>query len=135
MQEADPAMVLARRLSTADGLEQFDVVEIFLITLTATVSFRGASPQPRKIHYSEEPLKLKYSVGESKKTKEILLLKRVIDLNFLANSIVSRGNREVLTINFKKNFGYDIEVIEAASEQKFGVLLVCSGGRSFVRIV
>jgi len=119
LQEADPAMVLANRLSSTDGMEQFDVVEIFLITLTATVSFKGASPQPRKIHFSEEPINIRYLWDGEKKSKELLLLKRVIDLNFLFRSIVSRGNREVLTINFKKNFGYDIEVIKAADEQNF----------------
>ena len=119
LQEADPAMVLAKRLSSPDGMEQFDVVEIFLITLTATVSFKGASPQPRKIHFSDEPIKIKYSFGGEKKSKELLLLRRVIDLNFLFNSVVSRGNREALTINFKKNFGYDIEVIKAADEKNF----------------
>ena len=119
MQEADPAMALASRLSSTDGMEQFDVVEIFLITLTATVSFKGKSPQPRKIHFNDEPLKIKYSYGGEKKTKELLLIKRVIDLNFLFNSIVSRGKREALTVDFKKNFGFEIEVIKAADEKNF----------------
>jgi hypothetical protein len=119
LQEADPSTVLAHKLSSAEGLEQFDVVEIFLITLTATVSFRGAAPQPRNIHFPEQPLKIKYSSQGQTRTKEILLLKRVIDINFLTNSIISRGNREALTVNFKKNFGHDIEVIEAANERNF----------------
>lgn len=119
IQDADPVKALVSQLSSAEGIEQFDVVEIFLISLTATVSFKSTVPQPRAIHFDEDKIKVDYTKFGDKIQKEILLLRRVIDLNFIFNVNVSRGNREPLVVNFQKTFNYCIEVIQAANESKF----------------
>ena len=119
LQDSDPVKVLVSKLSTSEAMDQFDVIEIFLVSLTATVSFKGTLPQPRSIRFDNEHIKTIYTNHGVKKSKEILLLKRVIDLNFLFNAINSRGNREALTVNFKKSFGYNVEVIKAAEEKNF----------------
>ena len=119
VQDADPVKALVSKLSSNDGIHQFDVIEIFLISLTATVSFKGLTPQPRNIRFDDDSLKVAYSVDGEKKSKEFLLLRQVIDLNFLFNVNVSRGNREPLIVNFNKSFGYNLEVIKAAEESHF----------------
>lgn len=123
MQDSDPIRALVFKLSSADGIEQFDVIEIFQISFTATVSFKSATPQPRRIHFENDVLNISYVGDRGIKTKKLLLLKRVIDLNFLFSAIGSRGSREPLTINFDKTFGYSIEVIKAADENKFSSYL------------
>ncbi|WP_394390551.1 hypothetical protein [Shewanella woodyi] len=61
IQDSDGAIKsLISKVNSSDGIEQFDVVEIFLLTLTATVSNRGESIQPRKIHFGDETLNAKF---------------------------------------------------------------------------
>ena len=95
------------------------MIEIFLITLTATVSFKGVEPQPRSIRIPEDNIQVDYEEEGKVVTKDILLLREVVDLNFLYNVFVSRGNREPLVVNFDKTFGYSLEVIKAAEEKNF----------------
>lgn len=119
IQDSDPIRTLVSKLSSSEGIEQFDVIEIFLVTLSATVSFKGAEVQPRSFSLNEENKKITYEVDGKKKKKEILILPRVIDLNFLVKVIDSKGDREPLTVNFTDQFGSNIEVIEAARNEKF----------------
>jgi hypothetical protein len=119
LQDSDPSKALVTHLSSVDDLNQFDVIEFFLLTLTATVSSKNSNPKPRRIHFDDESLSYVYGKEGSKKEKEFLILRRVIDLNFLYNVVVSRGNREPLVVDFKSTFGYMIQVIQAASNDKF----------------
>ncbi|WP_394390553.1 AIPR family protein [Shewanella woodyi] len=52
-----------------------------------------------------------------------MILRKVIDLNFIANVIDSRGNREPLTIDFNNDISQKIEVIQAADEKNFSSYL------------
>jgi len=119
IQDADPLKALAVQLASPQGIDQFDVIEVFLVTLTCTVSRKGQELQPRNIHFDREPLKVSQKVDGATRRKEILLLRRVIDLNFIHAVIMSRGNREPLTIDFKRDFDTRIEVIQAAGESNF----------------
>jgi hypothetical protein len=120
VQDSDGVVkALIAKLNSNDGIEQFDVIEIFLLTLTATVSNRGEKIQPRKIHFDDDNLKAKYEKNDETIKKDILILRKVIDLNFLASVIESRGNREPLTINFNRDLNKKIEVIQAADEKNF----------------
>jgi AIPR protein/Abortive infection phage resistance protein N-terminal domain len=128
IQDSDPAKALAVHLSSQEGINQFDVIEVFLVSLSATISRRGNEPHPRNIHFEKEKLTVTFSSGGASRTKEILLLKRVIDLNFLHAVSVSRGNREPLTVNFARDFNTRIEAIQAASDSHFeSYLCVLSG--------
>ena len=119
MQDSDPAKALASHLNSSDGLKQFDVIEIFFVSLTATVSFKGVEPQPRSIRIPEDTIQVDYEEEGKEVIKEILLLREVVDLNFLYNVFASRGNREPLEVNFDKTFGYSLEVLKAAEEKHF----------------
>ncbi len=110
---------LIAKVSSNEGIEQFDVVEIFLLTLTATVSNRGETIQPRKIHFDDQGIKVKFQKSDELISKEILVLRKVIDLNFIASVIESRGNRDPLIINFERDLNRKVEVIQAADEKNF----------------
>lgn len=114
---------LVAKINSEEGIKQFDVVEIFLLSLTATVSYRGETVQPRKINFDDEKINVKYQINGTSKNREILVLKKVIDLNFLGRVIQSRGNREPLTINFTNSDCERIEVIKAADEKNFASYL------------
>jgi len=123
IQDADPIKALADKLSTDEGIDHFDVVEIFLITLSGTISRRGKELQLRSIHFNDEEFntrsKTKGNIGQ----KTIKLKKRVIDLNFINEYNNSRGHREPLLIDFRRDFDAKIEVIEAAKGENFSSYL------------
>ena len=123
IQDSSTIKALASKLESKEGFNQFDVIEIFLVTLTTTVSFRGKSVQPNKMYFKEEKVTRTIQNNGEKKEKEILFLRKIVDLNFLFDVMVSQGHREVLTIDFQKTFGYSIEAINAADEEKFSSYL------------
>jgi len=119
IQDSDPSRPLITHLSSSKGAHQFDVVEIFLISATATVSLSGAQPSPKRIDYDDEELIVSYTRDREKISKSLLIKKRLVDLNFLYNVLISEGNREALVIDFDKSFGSNIEAIKAADENNF----------------
>lgn len=119
IQDSDPSRALISQVSSTNGAEQFDVFEIFLISTTATVSFMGAVPQPKRLDFDNEEITVTYTINRVKTSKEILVKKRLIDLNFLFNVLISQGNREALKVDFEKINGKCIEAIKAADEDNF----------------
>jgi len=121
IQDSSPVKALIAQVSTSFGIDQFDVIEIFLISATATVETRGALPQPKRIEFEDEKIKISFTRKDREQvSKEILIIKRLIDLNFLYSVLISQGNREPLAINFKNLFpDYKVEVIKAADELNF----------------
>ncbi|KXI21854.1 AIPR family protein [Photobacterium sanguinicancri] len=120
IQESEPIKPLIAKLGSEDGLTQFDVIEIFLITLSATVSFRGEEPQLRTIHYKDDNKSFSHRVvGKKAQSKELLFIRRVVDLNYLASIYASQGRAEPLKVVFKDVIGKNIEVIKAADEEDF----------------
>jgi hypothetical protein len=123
IQDADPARALISQISSSTGADQFDVFEIFLISATATVSLQGAKPQSKSIDFDDEEITITYQKNREQKKKNLLIKKRLIDLNFLYNVQLSQGRREPLKIDFEKDFGKCIEVIKAADEVNFETYL------------
>ncbi|WP_084625895.1 AIPR family protein [Flavobacterium soli] len=119
IQDSSPVKALVSQISSSQGIDQFDVIEIFLISATATVSTRGDVSQPKRFEFDDDTLKISYTKKNEKVQKEMLIIKRLIDLNFLYNVLISQGNREPLTIDFKSSFDDKIEVIKAADEENF----------------
>ncbi|MGV3705092.1 MAG: AIPR family protein [Arcticibacter sp.] len=106
--------------SSSLGLAQIDVIEIFLISATATVEKRGSEPQPKLLEFEDESITVTVTNADrTGRKKEISVFKRLIDLNFLYNVLISQGNREVLEIDFERLFGQGIQAIKAADEQHF----------------
>ena len=119
IQDSSPVRPLVSSISSSHGAQQFDVVEIFLITLTSTVSLRGATPQPNRIEFDDEEIVVTYSKNRERHNKDLIIKKRIIDLNFLYNVLISQGSREALTVNFEKTFGNPLYAIKAADEDYF----------------
>lgn len=119
VQDADPIRPLLSQLSSAKGAEQFDVIEIFLVSATATTETRGAIPQPKRIEFEDENISVVFSRNRERVNKELLIIKKLVDLNFLYDVLISQGNREALVIDFENLFDYKIEVIKAAEEENF----------------
>ena len=123
VQDADPIRPLLSQLSSTMGAEQFDVVEIFLVSATATIETRGAIPQPKRIEFEDESITVAFTRDSERVKKDLLIIKKLIDLNFLYDVMISQGNREALIIDFEKLFNYKIEVIPAAEEKNFETYL------------
>jgi hypothetical protein len=119
LQDSSTVKLLVNHLNSPDGLEQIDVIEIFFITITATVSFRGNEPAVRSMHFDDETIPVKWTQNGAENKKEILILKKVIDLNLLYNVQMSMGNGEPLEVRFDKIVGTGIDAIKAASEEYF----------------
>lgn len=119
VQDSSSVKVIASKLESLEGFEEFDVIEIFLLSLTVAVSGAGKAPQPKYFQFEDEKITRTFRGHDEKKKKEILILKRLIDLNFLFNVMVSQGHREVLTIDFQKSFNYSIEAIKAVENSNF----------------
>lgn len=119
IQDIGAINALINQMSSSLGADKFDVVEIFLVSATATVSGSSSIMQPKRMDFKDEKIKIKYTKNRQSIDKEILIIKRLIDLNFLYNVLVSQGNREALTINFEDQFDFKIEAIKAADEANF----------------
>jgi hypothetical protein len=119
IQDADPIRPLISKVSSSSGADQFDVMEVFLISTTATVETRGAIPQPKRIDFEDETISISFTKNRETFKKEILIIKKLIDLNFLHAILISQGSREALKIDFKNTFNFRIEAIKAASEENF----------------
>ncbi len=115
----NPIRPLVSQLSSSLGAEQFDVIEIFLISTTATIETRGVMPQPKRLEFEDEIIPISYAKNRERRKKELLIIRKLIDLNFLYDVMISQGNREALFIDFEKLFNYKIEVIKAAEEERF----------------
>ncbi len=119
IQESEPVKPLISSLGSKDGFEQFDVVEVFLVTLSATVSYRGNEPRLQSFHLKDEVKSFNYRSENEVVKKNILFVRRIIDLNYIANVYASQGRAEPLKVIFKEVIGEDIEVIKAAEEKEF----------------
>ncbi|WP_298309210.1 AIPR family protein [Flavobacterium sp.] len=119
IQDIGAINALINQMSSSLGADQFDVVEIFLVSATATVENRGQIPQPKRLDFKDENIKIKYTKNRESIEKEILIIKKLIDLNFLYSILISQGNRLPLKIDFEEQFNYKIEAIKAADEVNF----------------
>jgi hypothetical protein len=116
LQDSSPAKTLAVFLASVDGMENIDVVEVFLISATITVEPRGEEPTPRRMEFEDEIISVTWMAGRNKIQKEITVIKRLIDINFLYEVSASQGNRLPLEVDFSD---YHIECIQAAAEQNY----------------
>ena len=119
LHDGSPAGVLVHQLGNPDFLEQIDVVEIFLISLTATVESRGIAPTAKMLEFEDELVSVSYIRDNQKQTKDITIIKRLIDLNFLYNVQIAEGSRYPLIIDFCEPPFLPVPFLHAASENDF----------------
>ena len=120
IQESDPVRPLVSKLISEEGFEQFDTLDIFLISLTGTISTAGGNIQPRNMHFSEKSITATiHLAGKNKVKKDFLVMPHLIDLNRLYDVQVATGNAAPLEIDFEKTFNEGLPVLKAADEDKF----------------
>ena len=110
---------LISQMSSSLGAEQFDAIEIFLVSATSTVSVSNGVYSPKRMDFKDESIKVRYTKNQETIEKDILIIKRLIDLNFLHSVLLSQGSGESLFIDFKEQFDYKLEAIKAADEDHF----------------
>jgi hypothetical protein len=120
VQDSSPARPLMSFLGSSEAMHDIDVIEIFLLSATATVETRGETPQPKRIEFEDSEIRVSYTRDRTKHDKVITVIRKLIDVNFLYNVVVSQGNREVLTVEFgSSGFNYRIPCLKAADEKNF----------------
>jgi hypothetical protein len=121
IQDAHPIKPLINFIASPTlGLAQIDVIELFLVSATATVEKRGEEPTPKMLDFEDEEIPVVFYDREKNSSKKnIHVFKRLIDLNFLYNVLISQGNREVLEVDFERLFHKGIHTIKAADEENF----------------
>jgi hypothetical protein len=135
IQDSSPARALISQISSSNGADQFDVIELFLISATATVSLQGAKPQPKRLEFENEGITINYTKNKERKNKTFLIKKRLVDLNFLYNIIISQGNREALKVDFENMFGHSLQAtIIAGLYKEFSGRLLEKNVRSFLQL-
>ena len=123
IQYSDSIRPLVSKLTSIEGFQQFDVIEIFVISLTATVNRSGGNLSSRQMFFKEDSINASIEHHSGKNTKEFLVMHHLIDLNFLYNVEVSKGSAAPLEINFERAYNSGIPVLQAASESKFSSYL------------
>jgi len=119
VQDSSPLLPLISKLTSIEGLNQFDVIDIFLISLSATVERPGGVLRPKSMHFEESSLPVTINCDGQKTKKDILVMRKLVDLNFLYNVEIAKGNREPLVVHFEKTFGEGLPALQAASESTF----------------
>ncbi len=120
LQDGSPSWVLVHQLAASSFVDQVDVIEIFLITATATVEQRGAAPTARAFEFDDDSITVNFTRNNERNTKDIIIIKRLIDLNFLYNVHIAQGSRYPLIIDFTSSpFKQTVPCLHAAVESTF----------------
>lgn len=119
LHDGSPAWILVRQLSEPDFLDQIDVVEIFLISATATIESRGTAPTAKMLEFDDDTVTVSFVRNNKKETREVKIIRRLIDLNFLYNVQIAEGSRYPLIIDFTEPPFHPIPLLHAAGEADF----------------
>lgn len=114
---------LINRISNSETLLNLDVVEVFLISATASIEARGDIPYPKKFTFDKEEIKFSISRKEGLVKKSLIIEKKLIDLNFLYDVNSSNGKEYALVVDFERDLECKIEVLRAADELNFETYL------------
>jgi hypothetical protein len=120
LQDSDPAYFILEKLRSSDFIDQIDVIEVFLISPTLTVTKKNEQiTSLKKINFRDKELKTSFTKNRKREEKSILLRYTLIDLNFLHTVSLSKGSEYALEIDIEEVFGYKIEVLKAAETEDF----------------
>lgn len=121
VQDSDPSYFLIEQLKSSNFINQIDTVEIFLISPTLTVNIKNDKIIGlKKIRIGDNEIKTVYTDSKkNKQEKNILVSFTLIDLNFLYNISLSKGNEYALEVDFEDVFGAQVQVLKAAETNDF----------------
>jgi hypothetical protein len=127
--DVSPVKPLINKLSSFDGIDDIDVIDVFLLSATISVDHRGGDQKVRSFEFDEEQLNINYTSEGRQISKEILIKKKLIDINFLQKIESSNEPREALEILFRDRYKYPLECIEAATEKNYASYLAVIPGK------
>ncbi|HJU45253.1 MAG TPA: AIPR family protein, partial [Chitinophagaceae bacterium] len=96
------------------------VIEIFLVSATISARQRTGEIAARAPDFKDETIVVGFQRERERHSKELIILKRLIDINFLYTIYITEGSREPLTIDFAEPpYNNPIPCLRAASEEAF----------------
>jgi hypothetical protein len=119
LQDSDPLGVLYQKLGSSLYIDQIDVVELILISASVSVENRGKEHSPKRFLFDDENLGVSFVRNRENISKDILIQYKLIDIAYLYQVSISKGNSDPLKISFQETFGTDVEVLKAADEVNF----------------
>jgi len=119
LQDSDSTRALVSKIGSNEGIYQFDVIEVFLVSLTASISIRTDVETAKSFEFSDYTIGTTFLYEGSTEKKEILIKERLIDLNYLYEVAISQGNRQPLVVDFTASLPNGLTVIKAADEKHF----------------
>ncbi|WP_210487265.1 AIPR family protein [Rufibacter aurantiacus] len=124
-----PVKPLINKLSSFEGINEIDVIEVFLLSATISVDNRGKEQKARTFEFEEEIISLETSNSGIKVEKDILIKKKLIDINFLQRIESANEPREPLEVRFRERYEFPLECIEAARETNYASYLAVIPGK------
>jgi hypothetical protein len=117
---SDKVGVLISQLQKNEFINQIDVVEIIQISLTATIDTRGKTNSLRFIEFADESLKVNFTIDNKQNVKDIIIKRKLIDLNYLKDIVIDKSSFTKLIVDFEKyNNGLGLKAIEAVKTDNF----------------
>jgi hypothetical protein len=117
---SDKVGVLISQLGKNDFLNEIDVIEIVQISLTATIENRGKTNSLKFIEFNDELLNINLSIDNKSSKKELMIKRKLIDLNFLKDILVDKGALSRLIVDFGKyTNGIGLKALEAVNTIDF----------------
>jgi hypothetical protein len=117
---SDKVGVLISQLQKNEFINDIDVVEIIQISLTASIDKRGNSNSLRIIDFNEEKFNVSYTLDNKSLKKDIIIKRKLIDLNFLKDVIFDNSALTKLVVDFEKyTNGAGLKALEAVNTTDF----------------
>ncbi len=119
LQDSDPLAVLYHKLGSSTYVDQIDVIELILLSTSVSVESRSKEQSPKRFEFDDDILRVTFSRKRDSLSKDLLIQFKLIDIGYLYQVSISKGNADPLTVLFNDTFGSDIEVLKAAEEENF----------------
>lgn len=99
---SDKVGILISQLQKNEFINEIDVVEIIQISLTATIEKRGKTNSLRFIEFNDEVFNINYTIDRKSLKKDILIKRKLIDMNFLKDILIDKSSLTKLVVDFEK---------------------------------
>jgi hypothetical protein len=117
---SDKVGILISQLQKNSFINEIDVIEIVQISLTATIDKRGKSNSLRFIDFEDEIFSVNITVDNKSFKKDIVIKRKLIDLNFLKDILIDKSSLSRLVVDFGKyTNGLGLKALEAVKTDNF----------------
>lgn len=117
---SDKVGVLISMFQNNTFINEIDVIEIIQISLTTTIVKRGNSNSLRLIDFDDDLINVNFTFENKTSNKDILIKRKLIDLNFLKDILVDKSSLTKLVVDFEKyTNGRGLKALEAVKTNDF----------------